>query len=101
MIIGGVRVSAALPGWYFPGRVSEYMYYQICPRCQFRSPASKTVCATCGKALPKNAPDRSDNSASRTANRVQKGGFWKSMFGIADVGDAGEKAHDEPALGET
>lgn len=78
------------------------MYYQICPRCQFRSPASKTVCATCGKALSKQAQDKgADNAASRTAARAQKGSFWKSMFGITAANDAADKAHDEPALGET
>lgn len=102
MIIGGVCVSRQ--AGYFHLRVGVYfMYYQICPRCQFRSPATKAVCATCGKQLPKEtAAKPQDTAASRMAStRAPKPSFWKSMFGIADTVEAGEKAHDEPALGET
>jgi predicted amidophosphoribosyltransferase len=79
------------------------MYYQICPRCQFRSPASKHICATCGKPLPKESAEKpKDSAASRLANnRPQKPSLWKSLFGISDSTDVtAEKAHDEPALGE-
>ena len=108
MIIGGACVSAeTLHAGYFHVRVGVFtMYYQICPRCQFRSPSSKTVCATCGKSLPKQQSteqvvNKGSNTASRVASPAQKPSFWKSFLGINDASDvSSEKSHDEPALGD-
>ena len=40
------------------------MHYILCPRCQFKVPANKHICQTCGFQIPSAAPTNGGNVQS-------------------------------------
>ena len=68
------------------------MQYYLCPRCQFRVPAKKNVCTTCGFDITplKNAqPDQqTDKSRPTIWSRLVGGGKQKE-----------QPSQEKPALG--
>ncbi len=84
------------------------MLYQLCPRCQFKLPAGKHVCLTCGLNVPvsKLNPQLAEETtpaakATHDAASTGVGGFWRSLLGL-DHNDSDKKeSKADPALGET
>lgn len=70
------------------------MLYYLCSRCQFRVPANKHVCPTCGNKLP--APQKSSEAEKQAP--ATKTSMWARFLGL----DAGKQQEQEkPALSES
>lgn len=67
------------------------MHYLLCPRCQFKMPARKHMCSTCGYELPveEKAPEASNQSTS-------KGSVWAKFLGYGEKRT--EQGQEKPAL---
>lgn len=50
------------------------MHYILCPRCQFKVPANKHICQTCGFRIPSAAPAGGSNvqSSNKIGNPFAK-----------------------------
>jgi ribosomal protein L40E len=65
------------------------MQYYLCPRCQFRVPAKKNACTTCGyDMLPLKTA-----AAQQNENKPAKASIWSRM-----LGDKKEQGKEKPAL---
>jgi ribosomal protein L40E len=65
------------------------MQYYLCPRCQFRVPAKKNACTTCGyDMLPLKTA-----AAQQNENKSVKTSIWSRM-----LGDKKEQGKEKPAL---
>jgi predicted amidophosphoribosyltransferase len=73
------------------------MQYFLCPRCQFRVPANKHICQTCGNKFVSSAPANSgaDNSVEKKAlvNPFAK------LLGFNNQSKQKDSSQEKPALG--
>ncbi len=73
------------------------MQYFLCPRCQFRVPANKHICQTCGNKIVSSTPANSgaDNSVEKKAlvNPFAK------LLGFNNESKSKDGSQEKPALG--
>ncbi len=74
------------------------MQYILCPRCQFKAPLNKHICATCGGSLP-TAGELISKSQSEVLNE-KKPSLWQKVLGgrQINVDTASDSAQEEPVL---
>jgi hypothetical protein len=71
------------------------MQYFLCPRCQFRVPATKHVCQTCGFKIP-SAKSTTSGASSNGDGAVKLTNPFAKMLGFNKQKEAGS---EKPALG--
>lgn len=69
------------------------MQYLLCPRCQFKMPANKHICQTCGFKIPSVAPA---SDASKGADN--KARVFSKLFGFTNSAKSKEQ-QEKHALG--
>lgn len=72
------------------------MQYILCPRCQFKVPANKHMCQTCGYALP-SASNASTGGGSNLERGKLSNPFAK-MLGLNNSAKQQETTQEKPAL---
>lgn len=76
------------------------MQYFLCPRCQFKVPANKHLCQTCGYQVPSAAT----NSGASPASAFSASRSFKSSNPFAKLlrlqsDESKEPSQEKPALG--
>lgn len=73
------------------------MQYFQCSRCNFKVPANRRTCQTCGYEAPKVMSTVSDTD---TKSASKKGSVWARVLGYGQDNKGTESgAHEKPALG--
>lgn len=71
------------------------MQYFLCPRCQFKVPATKHMCQTCGYTLPAAS---ATGGGGKTAERGKLANPFAKMLGINNSAKQQETTQEKPAL---
>ena len=76
------------------------MQYFLCPRCQFKVPANKHLCQTCGYQVPSAATNGGASSASASAasRSVKSTNPFAKLLRLQSD-DNNETSQENPALG--
>ena len=72
------------------------MQYFLCPRCQFRVPANKHICQTCGKKFAPAAP--ASGGTTGTASRAIVNPFAR-LLKLDSQSKQKDSSQEKPALG--
>ncbi len=73
------------------------MQYFLCPRCQFRVPANKHICQTCGNKIVHAAP--TGGAAEKGVDRKANINPFARLLGLNNQTKQTDNNQEEPALG--
>ena len=72
------------------------MQYFLCPRCQFRVPATKHTCQTCGFKIPTASSTKGGTTAGD--NAVKLTNPFAKLLGFTGNAKQKETGSEKPAL---
>ena len=70
------------------------MQYILCPRCQFRVPANKHLCQTCGNKMPSGA----STNGGTVSERGKLSNPFAKMLGMNNTAKQQDSTQEKPAL---